>query len=184
MSAPLPTTPAPKRGPGRPPKTDATPRLKRPQLRKSIPIVARAASPEARKRAAAILEVLGGMRTTTSAAEALGCSLPRYYHLEARALHGLLAACEPSKPGRAPSSAREVETLSKKCARLERELGRQLAIVRAAHRTIGLVPQPQAKQPKAKRGQRKRPVARALVAAELLRAEPAAPAAPLPHGSP
>jgi hypothetical protein len=124
------------------------------------------------------------MRTTTNAAEALGCSLPRYYHLEARALQGLLAACEPGRPGRAPSSDREVETLSKKCARLERELGRQLAIVRAAHRTIGLGPPPQAKSSKAKRGQRKRPVARALVAAELLRADPAAPTAPPPHATP
>ena len=173
MSTPTPAPAAPKRGPGRPPKSDGAPRAKKQQRRESIPIIARAVSPEARTRAAAILEVLGGMRSTTSAAEALGCSLPRYYHLEARALHGFLEACEPNRRSAyAPSPAREVETLSRKCERLERELSRQLAIVRAAHRTIGLTPPPQAKS-KRKRGQRKRPVVRALVAADLLRADPA-----------
>src|SRR5262249_31162622 len=138
-------------------------------IRKSIPIVARSASAEARKRAAAILEVFGGVRTTTSAAEALGCTLTRYYHFEGRALEGLLAACEPGKPGgnRSESAtARELEGLKKKCARLEREVARQQALVRSAHRTIGLVA-PQQPKGKPRRGKRKHPVVRALVAAEL-----------------
>ncbi|MEZ0228965.1 MAG: hypothetical protein ACAI25_10100 [Planctomycetota bacterium] len=182
MNTPTPNPIAPKRGPGRPPKSESerAPRKRQKPMRKSIPIAARGASPEARKRAAAILEVFGGVRSTTSAAEALGCSVPRYYHLEGRALEGLLAACEPRKPGRSAStSARELESLRKKCERLEREVGRQQALVRSAHRTIGLIAPPQPKA-KPKRGQRKRPVARALVAAELLRSEPATPAAPSP----
>lgn len=183
MSASVPVPSAPKRGPGRPPKAEGSPRKRQKPMRKSIPIAARGASAEARQRAAAILEVFGGVRSTTSAAEALGCSLPRYYHLEGRALEGFLAACEPRKPGRSPSSAaRELESLTKKCERLERDLARQQALVRAAHRTIGLIAPPQPKS-KPKRGKRKRPVTRALVAAGLLRAEPAPPASPPPPSS-
>ena len=57
-------------------------------------------SREAKKLAAAILEVLAGGRTPTQAAEALSVSLPRYYQLEVRGLRALLAACEPRPRGR------------------------------------------------------------------------------------
>ncbi len=179
MNASSPTTPA--KRPGRPPKPESE-RSKKKPIRKSLPIAAKSASPEARKRAAAILEVFGGVRTTTSAAEALGCTLVRYYHFEGRALEGLLAACEPGKPGgrREASAERELEALKKKCARLEREVVRQQALVRAAHRTIGLATPPQPKG-KPKRGRRKHPVVRALVAAEILRGETAQPASPPPQ---
>src|SRR5580765_9107296 len=64
------------------------------------------ASAEAKRLAAAILEVLAGARTPTEAATALGLSVPRYYQVEAQALRGLLQACEPRPQGRgrAPDS--------------------------------------------------------------------------------
>src|SRR5262249_7411877 len=54
---------------------------------------------EARQRAALILEVLAGGRTPVQAAQPLAVSLSRYYLLEEKALHGLLAACEPAPRG-------------------------------------------------------------------------------------
>src|ERR1700724_3465712 len=62
------------------------------------------ASSQARRQAAAILEVLAGMRTPNQAAQALGLTPQRYYLLEERALHAILAACEPRSIGRATSS--------------------------------------------------------------------------------
>src|SRR5947209_17562740 len=92
---PLPTIPVPA------PATTAPPPPPRRRQRPGRPRVPPPApSREARQRAAAILEVLAGARSPTEAAQALGVSLPRYYLLEARALGGLLAACEPQPPGR------------------------------------------------------------------------------------
>lgn len=54
-----------------------------------------------RRRAAAVLEVLGGAKSPFEAAEVLGIALPSYYLLEARALEGLVSACEPKRRGRA-----------------------------------------------------------------------------------
>src|ERR1700675_2184497 len=53
-----------------------------------------------RRRAAAVLEVLGGAKRPVEAAENLGIALPSYYLLEARALEGLVSACEPKPRGR------------------------------------------------------------------------------------
>jgi len=172
--APESTTPAPKRGPGRPKGTDAPsgprPRYQKPQ--RTLKSVGKGASPEARKLAAAILEVLGGVRTTTDAAAALECSLPRYYQLEARAVEGLLVACEPKRPGPGLSPGREAEALRKKCSRLEREVSRQQALVRAAHRAVGLAATPPPAKPGPGKKRSRRPTARALVAASVLRAPP------------
>jgi hypothetical protein len=166
-----------------PPLAKRPPRKARPQRTKSLKRIAPAAGPEARKRAAAILEVLGGARTTTDAAQAIGVTLPRYYHLEARALEGLLAACEPGKPGRGPNPTRELEALRKRCVRLEREVGRQQALVRAAHRLAGVGPVvPMKSRPGKKRP--RRPTARALVAAVVLRSSEPAATPPSTPGSP
>lgn len=139
------------------------------------------ASTEARKRAAAILEVLAGTRTPTAAAEALGVSLPRYYLLEVQALHGLLVACEPRPGGRQLSAESALAALRRECEQLRRDCARQQALVRAAQRTIGLPP-PAVTQPASagKKRRRRRPTARALRAAARLQA-PAAEtsAAPL-----
>src|SRR5882724_6932887 len=58
--------------------------------------------PEAQRAAAAILEVLAGLRTPGQAAEALGVSQARYFQLETRAMQALVASCEarPRGPGR------------------------------------------------------------------------------------
>ncbi len=151
----------------------------RKQEPKGLKSIGRASSPEARKLAAAILEVLGGVRTTTDAAQVLGCSLPRYYHLEARALEGLLAACEPRKRGPGLLPNKEMESLRKQCARLERDVSRQQALVRAAHRTVGLVPVVTPAKAKPGKKRPRRPTTRALVAASVLKAD-SAPSVPPP----
>ncbi len=125
------------------------------------------ASREARRIAAMVLEVLAGGRTPTEAAQALELSLPRYYQLEARALRGLLSACEPLSPGRQSSAAHELNALRRDKERLQREVLRQQALVRAAQRTIGLAaPAPPKKTAKKTRTRR---LARALNVAERLR---------------
>jgi len=66
---------------------------------------------EARRLAAAVLEVLAGGRTPTEAAEVLGVSPPRYYALEQRALKGLVSACRKRPRGRVKTSEWEIEKL-------------------------------------------------------------------------
>jgi hypothetical protein len=130
-------------------------------------------SPEARKHAAAILEVLAGARTPLQAAEALAVSLPRYYQLEQRGLEALLAACEPRPRGRGRRAGQEVVRLQKETERLQRELSRQQALVRLAQRNVGLSPVPpagkQAARPAGQKKRRRRPVARALAGANRRR---------------
>lgn len=128
------------------------------------------ASAEAKRLAAAILEVLAGVRTPTQAAQALGMSLPRYYLLEVRALQGMLVACEPRSVGPKPSSASALAALRSECERLRRDCARQQALLRAAQRTIGLSAPAAPSKPAAngKKRRRRRPTARALrVAARL-----------------
>ena len=124
------------------------------------------ASREAKRLAAAILEVLAGLRTPAQAAQATEMSLPRYYQLEAQAVAGLVRACErqPKGRGRAPNVA---ATLVKENERLKRDLSRQQTLVRLAQRSVGL-----SSSTSSAKGRRKRkPTTRALVAAERLRAE-------------
>jgi hypothetical protein len=123
-------------------------------------------SREAKRLAAAILEVLAGERTPTQAAQALAISLPRYYQWEARALRGLLAACELKPKGRqAPT---DTTALRKQNEQLQRELARQQSLVRLVQRAAGLAaPIPPAKKGGKKARQRK-PVARALTVAARL----------------
>lgn len=137
---------------------------------------------EAKRMAAAILEVLAGARTPTEAATALSLSVPRYYQLEAQALRGLLAACEPKPRGRVRSVETEVKTLSKENQRLQRELTRHQALARAAQRAVGLAP-PAPVVTKAGKKPRKRRVARALSVAERLKQE-TIPTAGTPTTSP
>lgn len=154
-------------------------------MAKAIPALD--AALETRRVAAAILEVLAGVRTTGDAARALSVSLPRYYALEARAVEGLVRACEPKKPGKTRSSAKEVDRLKKEVARLERECARQQSLARAAQRTLGLgPPAASASDPKGKgsRTRKRRPVARALLAAKALGASAPSPAKPVETASP
>src|SRR6516165_7815714 len=143
-----------------------------------------AAGGEARRLAAVILEVLAGVSTPASAAQALGIRLPRYYFLEQRAIRGLVSACEPRPKGRTVSSDRQIARLERELAVCRRELGRHQALARAAQRVLGLkatAPQgavagkpsaPGKGQPAGsgtggKKSRKRKPVARALRAARV-----------------
>jgi hypothetical protein len=132
------------------------------------------ASREAQRRAACILEVLGGARSPTDAAKALGLAVPRYYLLESRALSGLVDACEPRPLGRVRTPQSELASAQKELERLRRECSRYAALVRVAQRTVGLpapTPKP-AEKLKGKGKGRRTPAVRALKAAQLLNASP------------
>lgn len=129
---------------------------------------------EAQRLAAAILEVLAGVRTPSQAAEALAISLPRYFQLETRALQGLVAGCAPRPRGPGRSVEKELATLQREHQRLQRELSRQQTLVRLAQRHLGLAPpKVPAPAPGGKdKKRRRRPVVRALRAAEALHQRP------------
>jgi hypothetical protein len=127
---------------------------------------------------AAILEVLGGFRTPSEAAAALGISVSRYYLLERKALAGLLASCEPQPKGpREPSAEKKLAALERELATCRRECLRQAALVRATQRAVGLPAVPSRTKQKSGKTQgkaipskrRRRPTVRALRAAETLR---------------
>jgi hypothetical protein len=143
-------------------------------------------SVEARKQAAAILEVLAGARTPPQAATALGVSLARYYQMEQRALAGLLAACEPRPRGRGRGPAvKQAAKLQRDNERLQREVARQQALVRLVQRSVGLPPAaaPAPSKVPGKKRRTRRPVARALAVADRLRDGTAeSPLAPAPAG--
>jgi hypothetical protein len=133
-------------------------------------------SKEARRLAAAILEVLAGARTPQQAAEALGMSLPRYYQIESRGLRGLLRACEARPKGRQPNPARELADLQRENQRLQRELSRAQSLARMAQRSLGLPPPAASPPVQGKKGRKRKPAVRALTLAARLKleAEPAA----------
>jgi hypothetical protein len=136
------------------------------------------ASPQARRLAAVILEVLAGLRGPSEAAEAIGVSVPRYYAAEARALRGLLGGCEPAPRGRRPAGAGELQALRQECGRLRRQCDRQQALLRLQQRALGLGAAP-ARGAGKKRGgkKRRRPRTRALRLIEQMRQGPANAAA-------
>lgn len=129
-----------------------------------------ASSLEARKMAGVVLEVLSGTMTPSEAAEVMGMSVPKYYMVESRALDGLVLACEPRKRGYVRSAERELESLKRKYAGLERECARYQALARASRRAVGLRLPKKSKEGKDKKGRRKRkPTVRALTLAKKLR---------------
>jgi hypothetical protein len=135
-------------------------------------------SHQARRTAAAILEVLAGIRTPSEAAQALSVSVPRYYALEQRAVVSLVAGCEPHLRGPAKSPQQRIAELEREVQRLRQQCDRQRALARAVRRTVGL-PMPAATgangkdkaSPAASRKKRPthRPTVRALKAAQALR---------------
>src|SRR5262245_43688431 len=138
------------------------------------------ASAKARRQAAAILEVLAGVRRPSEAAQVLGTSLPRYYQLEQRALAGLVAACEPAPRGPRQDLQRQLARLEREKQRLARECDRQHALVRVAQRSLGLTllaVKPGKEQEAAsdgtpsKRRRNRQPSVRALKAARALQRE-------------
>jgi hypothetical protein len=114
-----------------------------------------AGSRQARQHAAAVLAVLAGEKTTAQASAMMKVSLPRYYQLESRALEGMVQALEPRSRGRQKTPEAEVKELTKDNQRLRRELTRVQALVRAAHRSLGLRDPTQKPGTKAKRVTRK-----------------------------
>lgn len=167
MNAPDTATTKPRRAPQKIP-------VKKPPLVSSL---GQGASAMASQRAAAILEVLAGERTPRQAAAVLSMSLPNFYIVERKALHGLLKACEPQPKGPpAPGPERKLEALELELARCRRECQRQEALVRATQRAVGLPASPSQTTTKEKAGdkngarrRRRRPVIRALRAARTLR---------------
>jgi hypothetical protein len=149
----------------------------KPEPKKIKPAKPRAKGPavdggsrEARRLAAAILEVLGGARLPSDAAGALGISLPRYYLLETRALNGLIEACEPKPLGRVRSPESELASVQNDLARLQKDNARLAALVRVAQRTIGLAaPPPPKPSVDGKKRRKRKPSVRALRAVEHLK---------------
>jgi len=87
---------------------------------------------------AVILEVLSGVRGPREGSEAMGVSLNRYYQLESRAMCGLIGALEPRPKGRHTTPEEQIAALEREKRRLEQEVGRHQALVRAAHRSLGV----------------------------------------------
>lgn len=143
------------------------------------------ASREAKRLAAAILEVLAGTQAPAEAAQALGISVARYYQLELRGLSGLVSACEVRRRGRGQRPVNELSALRRECEQLRRECGRHQALVRAARRSVGLaVPTSQSSHGDAgPKRRRRRPAARALKMAAQLRQESAELKAPVAGSS-
>jgi len=140
-------------------------------------------TPESRKQAAVVLEVLAGVRTADQACSALGISLPTYYNLETRALRGLIWSCTPEPPGRTLLLARKLRLAELKSAELEKQVQRYRALLRTAQRSIGLVPPESPKPATGKRGPRK-PTVRAMRAIEAIRRLEQTPAADTPDATP
>ena len=143
-----------------------------------------------RRRAAAVLEVLGGAKSPPEAAEALQIALPSYYLLEARALEGLIAACEPRPRGRAAGQGGgTLGALKRENDRLRQDLTRANALARAVQRAAGM-PQAEESKTDGRPRRRRRATARALRAARQLSAgapaptEPSLPTSPLAIESP
>lgn len=137
-------------------------------------------SPDSRRQAACVLEVLAGLRSPEQAAEGLSVSLPTYYNLETRALRGLIHGCSPSPPGRTMCLLRQIRLLEEKSAAMEQQVSRYQALLRNARRSAGLLPPVQSKpKPGAKR-RSKKPAIRALRAIETLQRGEAAVPSPSP----
>ena len=110
------------------------------------------ASPEARKHACVLLEVLSGLKGPGEAAEELAVSLPRYYVLEARALEGFVKALEPRERGPGPASVESRLAKAKsESEQLRKELTRAQSMLRMARRAAGLKPE---KRPTAEKGKK------------------------------
>jgi hypothetical protein len=95
-------------------------------------------SPDAKRQGAVVLEVLCGLRDARDGAKAMGVSANRYYQLELRALQGLISALEPRPKGRRWTAEERLALADKEKRRLEREVGRLQALLRAAQRSLGV----------------------------------------------
>ena len=125
--------------------------------------------PDARRRAAAVLEVLAGLRTPQQAADELGISLPTYFNLEIRAMRGLTFACCAQPPGRQQTLAPKLRQAQSRLAELEQQMGRYQALLRTAQRSVGLAPPVPVKPPAGARRAPRKPSVRAMRTIKALR---------------
>lgn len=130
----------------------------------------------AKRNAAVVLEVLAGLRTPTEASQALGITAMRYYVLERRGLEGMVGALQPRAKGKQRRVDNVVAEMRREKARLEREVGRLQALVRAAERTMRLPPPPSRERKKGEARRARRPQVRAEKTIALLRAPVVEPA--------
>ena len=127
-------------------------------------------SPDTKRRAAVVLEVLAAMRTPQQGAEVLGLSVPGYYQLEDRATHQLELGCAIRPRGRQADGESKAAALAREVERLKQEVARYQTLLRLTQRSVGVPPA--ASAAKAAGGKRKRkPMVRAMRRAERLRAE-------------
>jgi hypothetical protein len=124
-------------------------------------------SEEAKQKAALILEVLAGLRSTVQAGEAMGVSLNRYYQLEARGLSGLIQALEPRPRGKQRGPEDEIRELRTENDRLTREVTRLTSLVRVARKSLGITVTAREKKKAAAR--KRRPTHRGKKVVALLR---------------
>ena len=125
--------------------------------------------PRARRQAAAVLEVLAGLRTPQQAADELGISLPTYFNLEIRAMRGLTFACCAQPPGRQQTLAPKLRQAQSRLAELEQQMGRYQALLRTAQRSVGLAPPVPVKPAAGARRAPRTPSVRALRTIKALR---------------
>jgi hypothetical protein len=95
-------------------------------------------SAPAKRLAVVLLEVLSGVCGPAEGSRRLGLSMTRYYALETRGLQGLLAALEPRPRGRTAGATSDAER--REHQRLEREVLRLQALVRATQRAVAVAP--------------------------------------------
>jgi len=95
-------------------------------------------SAPAKRIAVVLLEVLSGVCGPAEGSRRLGLSMTRYYALETRGLQGLLAALEPRPHGRTASAT--ADATRREQLRLEREVLRLQALVRATQRAVAVAP--------------------------------------------
>ena len=131
-------------------------------------------SPEGKRRAAVLFEVLAGVRTPQQAAEVLGLSLAGFYQMEERATLQTQLGCEVRPRGRQANGEAKSAALAKEVERLKQEVARYQSLLRLTQRTVGVPPAAPAAKAGAKR--KRKPMVRAMRRAERLRAEAGEPA--------
>lgn len=114
----------------------------------------------AKQRAAIILAVLSGDCPVSDASRRLGITVNRYYAVERQALQGLVQALEQGK------ERRQTAAICREQVRLEQEVLRLQALVRATQRAVSLPP------PAKPKGRRRRPAVRARRVIAQLRLSP------------
>jgi hypothetical protein len=150
-----------------------------------------AASPQARRIATVLLEVLAGLRSTGDAARTLEVTPVRFYAIETRAIGGLIAACEPRPSGIQPEvrDAHELTRLREQLRRQGQELNQVRSVLRTTQRQLGVAtaPEPLGAKPgkpgkdgkPATKHKVRRPTVRALtMVRRLLQADTAAGSSP------